>query len=346
MIIEPMTKGIYTEETLFKFFKRYPYEKFYFRHLGLNNMETIDFLVDKLHRRINNASNKNNSLWVVKDHQDIRGIFGVHRNQLHSEIFNCNIFELGPIYNFDNGNSKQVFNLFWDKLKLFLEIYDNIFLKCKIDSSDHKNITYFNSVGFKYYATGQKVLYNHKIGYPKFVEYYYNKSIQKELFFEVATLNKDKDMEAVFSLIDQHEKSEHFYNYNDDFDIKKTNSLFKIWFTKYISDSKTKVYKLTEKQSERIVGFTSFRGPVDIAGRNIYTRDLTVLEKSFRGQGLASLLYNKTIHDTKTFIEGNPMADNYQNLKLNQKCGFNMVQTRSYFKMKYEKTPPTKNKAF
>jgi len=318
-----------------EFFKNYPYKEFYFRHLGLNRTEIIKFLCIKLQKQIEQKKSENNELWAVIDGEQIRGIFGIDKNKLHSEIFENNIFEIGPIYNFKNEVEK-VFNVFWNHLIEFTKDYNKVYLKCKMDSSDHKNIALLNNVGFQYYATGQKVLYNHQVGYPKFIDYYHKKNIQKELLFAVGLLDKERDIERIFSLIDQHEKSEHFYNYNEDFDITKTNKLFKEWFMRYISNSKTKVYKLIEKQTENIVGFTSFRGPVDIAGRKIFTRDLTVLDKAFRGQGLASVLYNSTINDTKTFIEGNPMADNYQNIKLNQKCGFDIVQTRSYFKIKLE----------
>ncbi len=332
MEIITLNQNNFNQYSFEDFFNDYPFERYYFKQLGLSHAETIEFLIHNLHKRTHRSDGIENQVWLVLDKGTIQGIFGVAKNTLHSRVYESSIFEIGPIYNFKQ-DTDAVFAAFNNQLRAFAKNYTEIYFKCKLDSSDHKNIAHLNKAGFDYYATGQKVLYTHEESGEKFEEYYAQHGAPKEEHFAIKQFDKERDdFELLNTLIDQHEKSEHFYNYNDHFDFKKTNELFKEWFSMYIGNPRTQVFQLIDTQQEKVIGFTSFNGPVDIAGKKVYTRDLTIIEQSYRGLGLATLLYKAIVDETQTFIEGSPMVDNYQNLKLNMKCGYSIVQSRAYFK--------------
>ncbi len=57
-----------------------------------------------------------------------------------------------------------------------------------------------------------------------------------------------------------------------------------------------------------------------------------LIDQQYKGKGLAGLLYKELNRLTGTFIEGNPLSNNYRNIKLNQNCGYSIVHTRVYLK--------------
>jgi hypothetical protein len=333
-----------------KYFEEYPYEIFYFRNLRLEETDEVykrtinDFLLTKLSQKINDLTQK---IWLIQENNGtILSVFGLKHNQLHSTTYAKNIFTLIPFYNF-TLKANEAFEVFYQFLQTLLN--DNPWkkkihhIKIKIEASDHQNIALFANKGFKYYGTSLKVQYNHKERGNVFENFYLTslKKLYETYLVEYYNKNDSETRNQLLELVNQHKKSEHFYNYNQEFNEEKTQKLFRDWFAELIAEEKTKVSIVKRKSTKEIVGFKCYKGPINLLGKKILVRELTVITETERGKGLAGLLYHHCIINERDklendfFIEGTLMSDNYQNLKLNFKTGFIVAGTNCFLKQDY-----------
>jgi len=243
--------------------------------------------------------------------------------------------------------AKEAFEIFYEYLQKLLT--NNPWnkkiehIKVKIEASDHQNIALFANKEFKYYGTSLKVQYNHKERGQLFENFYQQnlKQLEDKYSLEFYDKNDNNTKEQLLKLVSQHKKSEHFYNYNQEFKESKTQELFKNWFTDLIAEQKTKVSLIRQKSNNELIGFKCYKGPIEFLGKKILVRELTVITEKERGKGLAGLLYHHCIENEKEelnndfLIEGTLMGDNYQNLKLQFKTGFIVVETNCFLKQDF-----------
>ena len=304
-------------------------ERYYFSRLGLSTYQQHEFLQSKILKRLDKLS-ESNTLYALQDHNECKVLLGLDSNVLHSNMFKRNIVEIGPFYLSKEINIIDIA----DPLSSIIHSYSPLsapYFKIKLDSSNTNAIDTFSSLGFKYCTTALKMLYDPLIGNDTFRNHYDSKSKYAERDYYVKVIQYSEFKEQLNQLVEQHRKSIHYYMYLNDFEESKINELFTDWFNVHSQKKQTIILGLFNNHNQ-LIGFTSCNGPVNISTARVFTRDLTIIDQQYKGLGLAGLLYKELNRLTGSYIEGNPLSNNYRNIKLNQNCGYSVVHSRVYLK--------------
>lgn len=304
-------------------------ERYYFSRLCLSLSQQYDFLQSKVHKRLDKLSDMNR-LFAIKKDNEYKALIGLNTNDLHSKMFNRNIVEIGPVY----LSKELAVNDITDSLTSILQDYAPLsqpYFKVKLDSSNTNAIDSFSSIGFKYCTTALKMLYDPLSGNDIFLKHYEHKCKYAEKDYSIRMIQYVEFKEQLNQLVEQHRNSIHYYMYLNDFEESKINKLFIDWFNLHSQKKQTIILGLFNNLKQ-LIGFTSSNGPININTARVFTRDLTIIDQQYKGKGLAGLLYKELNRLTGTFIEGNPLSNNYRNIKLNQNCGYSIVHTRVYLK--------------
>lgn len=329
MDIIKITKEKLDLDPICQLLKQQDSEQFYFFSLGQDASQMAEFLKYKILKRVHNQS-EHNKLFALSEGNEYKALFGIDINTLHTNIFGRDIIEIGPFYLSKDINTEDVTCVIGNILQE-LQHYKYPYYKVKIDSSDMNAVDIFSSIGFQYCTTAIKVLYNPSTSHSKFDQYYVSRINTNENMYYVDTIQYSEYKSTIDRLIEQHKKSIHYYMYKNDFEEKSIYQLFREWFSIYSQHINTTLLGLFTKQNE-LIGFTSFNGPIVINSASVYSRDLTIIDNNYQGYGLASILYKELNKVTGNYIEGNPLSDNYRNLKLNLNCGYSIVKSRVYLK--------------
>ena len=315
---------------LYTFFANYSFEKKYFDLLGVPEIGKIEFIVKKIIRRLS-VINDINKVFALYRNKEIVCLLGIATNNFHSLHFGRDIIEIGPIYIDKTIDIKELKESIEDTICKYLYSKDNPILKSKIDNEDVKSNQLLLELGYLQLASTVKMLYNHNESHEIFLDQYNSRSKMNVKEFEIEDVKDNLDKNNYDFLIDQHYLSLHFSIYNSFFHPKLTKSLFKKWFDTFTKQKNSHIIQINTKNRHQCIGISCFQGPIEIAGRSIYSRELTIIDKEFNGMGLAGNLYNRMINLTQTFIEGCPLIENTRNIALNERCGFQKVQVRNHF---------------
>lgn len=304
-------------------------EQYYFSSLGLSLSQQYSFLKSKLVKRLDKLSDSN-TIYAIKKDNEYKVLIGLDRNNLHSRIVDRNIIEIGPVYITKDVTVQDITEPLIRILHEFAPLTAPYY-KVKLDSSNTNAIDIFSSIGFSYCATAVKMLYNPLIGNDIFQKHFEHKCRNVESKYSVRMIQYIDFKEQLNRLVEQHRKSIHYYMYLSDFAESKINELFIEWFNLHSQKNQTMILGLFNVQNQ-LIGFTSCNGPIYINNASVFTRDLTIIDQQYKGNGLAGFVYKELHRLTGTFIEGNPLSNNYRNIKLNHNCGYTIVHSRAYLK--------------
>lgn len=330
MEIIKLTKDFCAWDKIFQLLIQQDHEYHYFSKLGLSTSQQHEYLLSKIIKRMDKLTDRNMLFAIQKDNECIV-LFGVDVNAFHSEIFNRTIIEIGPVYVSKESVIDEILDPIRRILQEFID-YSDPYFKIKLDSSNVKAIEIFNRIGFTYTTSAVKMLFNPQRYISMFKQHFEVKSKYAESDYYVRKIQFIEFKTQLNNLIQQHRKSIHYLMYQNDFEESKVQQLFTEWFQIHSQKRETILFGLFNRHNQ-FIGFTCCNGPINIHNISIYTRDLTIIEQSHKGIGLAGLLYKELHNTTGTFIEGNPLSDNYRNIQLNLNCGYSIVHNRVYFKM-------------
>ena len=329
MEIIKLTKEICGWDKIYQLLIQQDHECHYFSKLGLSIPQQHKYLLSKIMKRMDKLTDRN-MLFAIKKDNEYKVLIGLNTNDFHSKMFNRNIVEIGPVY----LSKEYAINDITDPLTSILQDYAPLsapYFKVKLDSSNTNAIDSFNTIGFTYCTTALKMLYDPLSGNDIFLKHYEHKCKYAESDYSIRMIQYIQYKEQLNQLVEQHRKSIHYYMYQNDFEESRINKLFIDWFNLHSQKKQTIILGLFNSRNQ-LIGFTCCNGPINIDTANVYTRDLTIIDQQYKGMGLAGLLYKELNRLTGTFIEGNPVSNNYRNIKLNQNCGYSIVHTRVYLK--------------
>lgn len=322
MQILPLKIDDLTKEQKEVFFKDYPFEKFYTGNLQIDDDVFVNFLVDKLDKRIDS----NPDIWQIRNNETLIAIFGLDKEIATSSNYGKNIYHLGSYYNY-SPYAKEAFALINDHIELFCKENNVDSIRCKIDAEDHTNVGYLLSQHYHYYASSCKIYYDiYSLGLPKAVVKHKYK----------IRPYKDEDKNAALQILGQHKKNELYYN--QDFPIENTTRIFEQYFLKQSSNEKVNALILEEVRKKKVVGVSMHTTPKYFntwLTKPLVTWDLIVIDEEARGNGLGNLFFSHIMHEKKSDIELSTMSDNFQMLKFLHKLGFYKVGEFNFLYKKF-----------
>jgi len=330
MDIIQLTKDFCTWDKVLQLLIQQDHEHHYFSTLGLTVPQQHKYLLSKIMNRMEKLTDRN-MLFAIQKNNEFLVLFGVDFNTFHSEIFNRTIIEIGPVYVSKESVIEEIAEPISRIIQECMDCTDPYF-KVKLDSTNTMAIEIFNTIGFTYSTSAVKMLFNPQRYSSKFQQHFELKSKYAENDYYVRRIQFTDFKIQLNNLIEQHRKSIHYLMYKNDFEESKVQELFTEWFQLHNQKKQTILLGLFSRRNQ-LIGFTCCNGPINIHTASVYTRDVTIIDQPFKGKGLAGLLYKELHSTTNTFIEGNPLSDNYRNIQLNLNCGYSIVHSRVYFKM-------------
>jgi len=171
---------------------------------------------------------------------------------------------------------------------------------------------------FNAFLTGQRIIYVKKIASPEI-------SSKTQASFKIGGYNKKRPENELIDLIIDGAKYSRFY-VDPKITKKQYEDLHKIWITNSVKENKIFVIK----ENKKIIGFVSLNQK-----NNRGNIDFIVVNKRYRGKGLATALLNKA-HDwflinNYNQVQAVTQKENIASCKMYEKLGYKLEKTEEFY---------------
>ncbi len=324
MKIDKITTRNFDKEKVKNYLENYHIEDFYLKKLKIDPGKFIDFKLSVIEEKVK----KHLDIWQIEDCGELIALIGIQKNESRSNNFGLNYFEFNPLYNFTDSAIKSLDEFERNVLNKVIDEKNIDYIKARINASDYFNISAFSKQSYKFIGTSLNLYLNKD-------DYEHKKIGNSKYCIESYT---DKHKESVKKLILSHDKNEDFYDL--EIDNSKVKQNFWNWFLEYSQKKNTEILILIDKESNSIIGFTCYSKNLHFSKEfnlSLITRDLTIIEKKYRGKGIAKILFESIMEKENKNVELKLMSNNYPALRFNCSLGFKIVSCHHYFSKKIEK---------
>lgn len=335
MKITQITTANFPEKDLTALLENYRHEDFYLKTLkpDMDSNEFVKFKIDRIRLGVENGK----KIWQVRNaDNEVKAVFGLHRNHARSMNFGMEYYELNPVFNFSEqaGEALAVFDN--EVLREEAKTLKIDYLKCKVNASDYHNIAAFSNGDYSFFATSLN-LYLSRDRYNRG-----QKKAEDISFIKIAPSHLDEIRELLW----QHDHSEDYYDTGITKD--KTQKNFYNWlYNFYLTEDararyNTEILLLYHNKDSRIAGFTCYTKEPAFSKRfnlNLITRDLTVIPQAYHNRGYGSILFAEIMKRENKNVELKLMSNNYKAIGFNHHNGFKCVSSSHFFRKTFNHNP-------